>query len=63
MSLDRSPTGEELNGDLWSSPLMHYTSPFDDFKELFEDIDENVFQFPETPKSSKTRSKFSKTKN
>ncbi|XP_021373914.1 CLIP-associating protein 2-like isoform X14 [Mizuhopecten yessoensis] len=56
MSSDRSPS-EELNGDLWSSPLMHYTSPFDDFKELFEDIDENdnVFQFPETPKTSKLK--------
>lgn len=39
----------DLDAELWSSPLMHYTSPFDDYKDLFDQIpkDTNVFQFPD----------------
>jgi hypothetical protein len=29
----------ELEKDLWSSPLMNYSSPFDDYKDLYADID------------------------
>ncbi|KAL4229385.1 CLIP-associating protein 1 [Mactra antiquata] len=31
----------ELDKELWSSPLMNYTSPFDDYKDLYADIDNN----------------------
>lgn len=49
----------ELEEDLWSSPLMNYSSPFDDYKDLFSNI-------PETPsphKSSGYRSSSSSTKS
>lgn len=44
------PLNGDLDAELWSSPLMHYTSPFDDYKDLFDQIpkDTNVFQFPDT---------------
>ena len=42
----------ELEEDLWSSPLMNYSSPFDDYKELFSDIVET----PTRLKSSGYRS-------
>lgn len=44
------PNGE-VEGELWSSPLMHYTSPFDDYKDLFDEIDQenDVFTFPDIP--------------
>ena len=32
----------ELEEDLWSSPLMNYHSPFDDYKELFASIAEST---------------------
>ncbi|XP_065941461.1 CLIP-associating protein 2 isoform X19 [Magallana gigas] len=43
------PLNGDLDAELWSSPLMHYTSPFDDYKDLFDQIpkDTNVFQFPD----------------
>ena len=28
----------ELEEDLWSSPLMNYSSPFDDYKDLYSNI-------------------------
>ena len=28
----------ELEEDLWSSPLMNYSSPFEDYKDLYADI-------------------------
>ena len=34
--------GEELDGELWSSPLMNYKSPFDDYEDLFADIYTNT---------------------
>ena len=42
----------EVEEELWSSPLMHYTSPFDDYKELFNEIenDVEVFKFPDISK-------------
>ena len=43
--------GTELDSDLWSSPLMNYTSPFDDYKDLFADIDASP-----APKSRSTLS-------
>lgn len=30
---------DELEQELWSSPLMNYSSPFDDYKDLFADIE------------------------
>lgn len=39
----------ELEKDLWSSPLMNYSSPFDDYKDLYADID--------TPKSRHSSSR------
>eukprot|EP00105_Crassostrea_gigas_P010174 XP_011425353.1 PREDICTED: CLIP-associating protein 2 isoform X25 [Crassostrea gigas] len=44
------PLNGDLDAELWSSPLMHYTSPFDDYKDLFDQIpkDTNVFQFPDS---------------
>lgn len=48
---DESPLlNGDLDAELWSSPLMHYTSPFEDYKDLFDQIpnDTNVFQFPST---------------
>ena len=47
----------ELEEDLWSSPLMNYSSPFDDYKELFSDIVET----PSRHKSSGYRSTSSST--
>lgn len=39
---------KDVEEELWSSPLMHYTSPFDDYKELFDDIEnDQVFKFPD----------------
>ena len=35
-------TSAELEEDLWSSPLMNYSSPFDDYKDLFSSIGEVV---------------------
>lgn len=26
------------SGELWSSPLMNYKSPFDDFEDLYKNI-------------------------
>lgn len=55
MSRRASERGEEeeveaFDEDLWSSPLMHYQSPFDDYKNLYDDIekdkDSSVFVFP-----------------
>lgn len=31
---------DQLEEELWSSPLMNYRSPFDDYKDLFKDIGE-----------------------
>lgn len=31
----------EIEKELWSSPLMNYTSPFDDYRDLYADIDVN----------------------
>lgn len=30
------------SGELWSSPLMNYKSPFDDFEDLYEEIEDYV---------------------
>lgn len=45
----------DVEGELWSSPLMHYTSPFDDYKELFDEIEQEneVFTFPDVPMERK----------
>ena len=29
------------SGELWSSPLMNYKSPFDDFEDLYEEIEDD----------------------
>ncbi|KAK3607614.1 hypothetical protein CHS0354_034665 [Potamilus streckersoni] len=35
-----STSDADLEEELWSSPLMNYTSPFNDYEDLFEDIPE-----------------------
>ncbi|KAK3106105.1 hypothetical protein FSP39_012814 [Pinctada imbricata] len=57
-----TPINGDLDSELWSSPLMHYTSPFDDYKELFDEIDsEGVFKFPDVHPPLPTRSSSSST--
>lgn len=44
---------ENIVEELWSSPLMHHRSPFEDYKDLYENIDAEeerkrvpVFRYP-----------------
>ncbi|KAI8767145.1 CLIP-associating protein 1 isoform X20, partial [Biomphalaria glabrata] len=35
-------TIDDIVEELWSSPLMNHKSPFDDYKDLYEDYERNT---------------------